>query len=646
MCGIVGIISKNKIDRESIKDVIEKMTNSLIHRGPDGFGYYFGENFVFGHRRLAILDLSEAGQQPMEYMTRYVITYNGEIYNYLELREELEKNGYSFKSRTDTEVIMASYDFWGVECLKRFNGMWAFVIYDKQRKKFFISRDRFGKKPLYYYKDDDIFIFASEIKAILAHPKVRIQVKPNLKFLDSYLKYGCREYVKETAFEGIYRFDFSHYFEGSTEDLFRNFKLTKYWEIKPNLSREKFDEKKAEEYAKKYYELLEDAVRIRLRADVKVGSALSGGLDSSSVVYIINKLLKEQGKEELQETFSSVYKSKGTQHCDESYFIDLLAERFSIKSNQIEPKEEDIPQEIEKMIWHLENPPQNSLMSSWHTYKLISTTDVKVTLNGQGADEQLAGYNFYIIYYLSSLSFLELIKETLAFIMKMPSPRVYLIVLIGFLLGLYKIVFGEKILKSTIKMLNSVISIFGENSLKANFEGIFGRDFEPNLNKKLTDDVMSNLVTLLHYDDHTSMAFSIESRLPFMDYRLVEFLASVPACYKIHNGWTKYLARLAFSGKLPDEIVWRKDKMGWPIPEKKWFEGKLKSWFYSKINNCKISENLNFKGYPKSFSKKVRKLILSIWYEKFFDEYKLPEEYNQSEKYKQYERLNKIKIVP
>jgi asparagine synthase (glutamine-hydrolysing) len=157
---------------------------------------------------------------------------------------------------------------------------------------------------------------------------------------------------------------------------------------------------------------------------------------------------------------------------------------------------------------------------------------------------------------------------------------------------------------------------------------------------------MSNLVTLLHYDDHTSMAFGIESRLPFMDYRVVEFLASVPACYKIHNGWTKYLARLAFSGKLPDEIVWRKDKMGWPIPEKKWFEGKLKSWFYSKINNCKISENLNFNGYPKSFSKKVRKLILSIWYEKFFDEYKHQEEYNQSEKYKQYKRLNKIKIVP
>jgi len=146
---------------------------------------------------------------------------------------------------------MASYDFWGVECLERFNGMWAFVIYDKQRKKFFISRDRFGKKPLYYYKDDDIFIFASEIKAILAHPKVRMQVKPNLKFLDSYLKYGCREYVKETAFEGIFRFDFSHYFEGSTEDLFRNFKLTKYWEIKPNLSREKFDEKKSRRVCQK-----------------------------------------------------------------------------------------------------------------------------------------------------------------------------------------------------------------------------------------------------------------------------------------------------------------------------------------------------------------------------------------------------------
>jgi asparagine synthase (glutamine-hydrolysing) len=593
MCGIVGIISKTRIEKKSIKDIIEKMNNTLIHRGPDGEGYYYGDNFVFAHRRLAIVDLSDAGKQPMEYMNRYIITYNGEIYNYIELKNELENHGYKFKSHTDTEVIMASYDFWGIECLNKFNGMWAFVIYDKEKEKFFISRDRFGKKPLYYYKDDEIFIFSSEIKAILAHPKV--ETKPNFAFLKSYLKLGCREFLKETAFENIYRFDFAHYFEGGYEEIFRDFKLNRYWDIKPNLSREKFDPRKAKEYAERYYNLLEDAVRIRLRADVKIGSALSGGLDSSSVVYIINKLLKEQKKEELQETFSSVYKSEGTEYCDESQFINTLAQKLNVKSNQIEPKEEEIPNEIEKMIWHLENPPENSLMSSWHTYKLISSTDVKVVLNGQGADEQLAGYLLYITYYLSSLSLTDLIKESLS-ILKLEGSRRF--VLVGFLIGLYRIVFGDKILNFTLKK-------------------ILKKDFESDLNKKLVEDIKTSLVTFLHYDDHTSMAYSIESRLPFMDYRVIEFLASVPACYKIHNGWTKYLARLAFDGKLPDDIVWRRDKMGWPIPEKTWFEGKLKKWFYDKINSCKICKMLRVSEIPKRFNEKVRILILSVWEDVF-----------------------------
>ena len=565
MCGIVGIISKNRICKEAVKDIIEQMTNTLIHRGPDGYGYYYGENFVFGHRRLAIVDLSEAGKQPMEYMDRYVITYNGEIYNYIELKEELKANGYRFHTKTDTEVIMASYDFWGADCLKKFNGMWAFVIYDKKRNIFFMSRDRFGKKPFYYYRDNNTFIFASEIKAILTHPKIKPE--PNFDFLNDYIQNGCKEYVKETAFKNIYRFDYAHYFEGTKEEIFNEFKLQRYWELKPNLKKEKFNEQKAKEYAQKYYELLEDAVRIRLRADVKVGSALSGGLDSSSVVYIVNKLLKDQKNEELQETFSSVYKSKGTEYCDESKFIKILANRLNVKSNQIEPKMIDIPIEHQKMIYYMENPPESTCMSGWHTFKLVSSTNVKITIDGQGADEQLAGYLSYLSNYLSSLSFIEMIKEGIACIIRIPGSKRY--VIIGMLLGLYRIIFGERFLKFTIKKF-------------------FGKDFETNLNKKLADDINKNLITLIHYSDHVSMAHSIESRMPFMDYRLVEFLASVPACYKIHNGWTKYIARLAFDGKLPDDIVWRRDKMGWPIPEDYWFRGELKSWFINKIKSSKL----------------------------------------------------------
>ncbi|WNL33952.1 asparagine synthase (glutamine-hydrolyzing) [Arcobacter cryaerophilus gv. pseudocryaerophilus] len=565
MCGISGIISKNKIE----KDIIELMTDTIIHRGPDGFGYYYGEKFVFGHRRLSIVDLSDAGHQPMQYLNRYVITFNGEVYNHLELRIELEKNGYLFQSHTDTEVIMASYDFWGADCLSKFNGMWAFVIYDRLKDKYFMSRDRFGKKPFYYYKDQEKFIFGSEIKVILAHPDV--ESKPNLKFLDSYVQNGAKEYIKETAFENIFRFDFSSYFEGSLEDIFENFEQNKFWEIKPNLSHEKFDEEKAKKYAKQYYELLEDAVRIRLRADVKVGSALSGGLDSSSIVYLVNKLLKEQDKEELQETFSSVYKSDGTQECDESYFIDIMSLKLGVHSNQIEPKEDEIPSQIEKMIYMMENPPESTCMSGWHTFKLVASTDVKVTLDGQGADEQLGGYLPYLLNYVSSLSIVDMFSQSKK-CLQIPNSSKY--VFVGLCLGLYRVLFGEKFLKFTIK-------------------NIFKKDFEINFNKKLVDDINKNLITLIHYSDHVSMAFSIESRMPFMDYRLVEFLASVPACYKMRDGWTKYLARLAFDGKLPDEINWRKDKMGWPIPENYWFRGNLKEWFIKQINNSKLVKRYN-----------------------------------------------------
>lgn len=593
MCGITGIISKYPLQ----KNIIESMTDTIAHRGPDGFGYYYGENFAFGHRRLSIVDLSKAGHQPMEYRDRYVITYNGEVYNYIELRNELIMQGYSFTSHTDTEVIMAAYDCWGVNCLQKFNGMWAFALYDTQTKQFFISRDRFGKKPLYYYRDQNNFVFASEIKALLLHPDVTTE--PNIDFLNNFLKYGCREYLIETAFTHIYRFEASSYFLGTAEALMGDFTAQKFWEIHPNLSHEKFDEKKAINYAQRYYELLEDAVRIRLRADVKVGSALSGGLDSSSIVYLVNKLLKEQRKEDLQETFSSVYKSTGTEHCDESDYINLMAAQLGVHSNQIEPIESDIPAEHDRMIYALENPPDNSLMSSWYTFKLVASTDVKVTLDGQGADEQLSGYLPYLINYISSLNPIDMFQETYR-CLSIPDAQKY--VLIGFGMGMFRILFGQKFLLFTLTK-------------------ILKKNFEPNLNQKLANDTRQSLVTLIHYADHTSMAYSIESRMPFMDYRLVEFLASVPACYKMHNGWTKYLARLAFDGKLPDEVNWRRDKMGWPIPEQKWFEGTLKSWFNSALIESSLFSRLTIpkeSNGDRIFAQNVRLMNVSRWYHHFF----------------------------
>lgn len=612
MCGIAGIIYKN--NEKPTKEEIKLMTDVILHRGPDDEGYYFGNSFAFGHRRLAILDLSEVGHQPMEYEGKngeYIIIYNGEIYNYIELRNELIKEGYKFKSNTDTEVILASYDKWGVDCLNKFNGMWAFVIYNKKNQRFFISRDRFGIKPLYYYLDNNIFIFASEIKAILIHPKVKTE--PNYEYIKNYVRYGTKEYIKKTAFKNIFRFDFASFFEGTKEDIFNNFKRKKFWHLKVNLSDEPFDEKKAKEYAKRYYELLKDAVRIRLRSDVKVGSALSGGLDSSSIVYLINEILKEQSKEELQQTFSSVYHTKGTEDCDESFFINTLANKLNVKSNQIEPNEKYVPHELRKVIYYCDNMPEGTCMSGWHTFKKVKECGVKVTLDGQGADEQLGGYLTYLSIYFSKLPFKELLKEIRAF-KDVPNGKKY--ILIGVFLNLLIKVFGENTTKKLVKFISNVFNKSPELLL------------EFNLNKKLANDTMSSLITLIHYSDRVSMAHSVESRMPFMDYRLVEFLASIPYKYKIHNGWTKYIARLAFDQKLPDEIVWRKDKMGWPIPHDYWFRGNLKGWLISTIRESSfikkvfpdfdIEKELN----KKPIEKILRYLNVALWHEIFFEKFK------------------------
>lgn len=601
MCGITGVIALNNVN----KGIVEKMTNVISHRGPDGEGFFYGDNYVFGHRRLSIIDLSEAGKQPMTYLeSRYIITFNGEIYNYLELKDELECNGYKFKTNTDTEVIMASYDFWGVDCLNKFNGMWAFVLFDKVKQMFLLSRDRFGIKPLYYYCSNGVFVFASEIKSLLSCDYVKTEI--NNEYIQSYIKEGPIDYGRETAFNNIFRFNFSSYVECDLNTLIQNkWTYEKYWEYpKVTLSKQPFNKIEAEKYAKKYYNLLKDSVKLRLRSDVKVGSALSGGLDSSSIVYLVNKILREEGKTDLQETFSSVYKHEKTKDCDESEYVNILAKDLKVNSNQIEPNEEDIPEEHEKMIYMMETPPESTCMSGWHTFKKVKEVGVTVSLDGQGADEQLAGYLSYLMPYFASMPILKIVKEVKSFI-KVPYAKGA--ILKGVIMNLLAIFLSKK-----------VANRIYYKKYKQNF--IF------DLNEKLKNDFETSLVGLIHYSDHVSMGHSIESRMPFMDYRLVEFLATVPIEYKLHNGWTKYIARLAFDKKIPDEITWRKDKMGWPIPEDYWFRGNLKKWFLKSINQStyfnkkekeEVKKQLNGGA---NITKLVRFLNVSVWEKSFFNE--------------------------
>lgn len=567
MSGITGILTTQQ--QTISATTLQAMTAIIQHRGPDAEGYYISEQIALGYRHFDVHGLTAEQAQTMLHLDRYAVTFDGRIYNLPELQAELSEKGYSFNCESDAQLLAAAYDYWGTDCLNKLNADWAFVIYDTHTQKLFIARDRFGIKPLYYYTDGASFIFGSEIKAIYASNLV--EKAPNETYLKSYLEKGPNEYDAPTAFKNIVRFPFAHYFHGTLQELLHQPTFIRYWSLQVNTAREKFDPEKAKKYAQQYYDLLADAVKLRLRADVKVGSALSGGLDSSSIVYLVNQQLKAQGKADLQETFSSVYKSDGTLDCDESHFIDLLAKELKVNSNQIEPQEKDVPAEHQKVIWAMENPPESTIMSSWHTFMKVNQTGIIVNLDGQGADEMLAGYTPYISSYFMSISLIDLYKELFHFL-KFPDVRKRVIQ--SFCLAHFRFFFGNKIYKKLFKKLK-------------------GHNAPDQLNKVLKDSFTQGLVTLLHYADHTSMAHSVESRAPFMDYRLVEFLAQVPACYKMHNGWTKYLARLAFDKKLPDEITWRKDKMGWPIPEEYWFRGNLKGWFINTVESSSLVKELS-----------------------------------------------------
>lgn len=619
MCGIAGIISKKPVSAS----IIRAMNDTLIHRGPDDEGYLLGGQnnpdiplhkpdqvnspipFMFAHRRQATIDPGESGHQPMPYLNRYWIVKNGAMYNYVELREELKALGYIFRSRSDTEVFMASYDAWGTNCLNKFNGMWAFVLYDSKTGELFISRDRFGIKPFYYYQDEEYFIFASEIKAILKHPSV--PKEPNIDYCTQFLKEGPKEYLQETAFLHIYRLEPAHYLKCNVSEIFNQLKTVRYWEVIPNLSDEPYNEEKARAYAHQYMTLLSDAVKLRLRADVNIGFSLSGGLDSSSIVLLADQHLKAEGSKEKQQTFSCIYHTPGCEYCDESSYINELAAFLDLQSHTIEPDEKDVLTEHKKVAYYLDTPTESTMMSGWHTFKSARDGNIKVILDGQGADEQLGGYFGYLTAYYATIPSNQLILELLR-LQRIPGS--FISIGSGIILNILRHIFGEKRALSLLKQL------------KRNYT------YVP-LNKRLADDLLLSLVTLSHYSDRASMAHSVESRMPFTDYRLVEFLASVPASYKIHAGWTKFIARKAFNNKLPDTICWRKDKMGWPVPEEFWFHGGLKDTFIKAILNSgfieqcgfdrsNLDENNIFQRYP--FRILVRAYTLEKWFSTFWCE--------------------------
>jgi asparagine synthase (glutamine-hydrolysing) len=590
------------------------MNWSQRHRGPDDEGYLFIDSdagvwcaaggkdtdpslglrphqtvetrdfdLALGSRRLAILDLSPAGHMPMHYLEGTLwLTYNGEIYNYRELRKELEGLGYTFSSYTDTEVILAAYAQWGVECLARFNGMFAFALWDNRTKRLFCARDRFGVKPFYFYWNGSTFVFASEIKALLRHPAV--PQMPNDQMIFDYLVRGRSDHTDQTFFEGIYSLSAGHFLVVNVpaRELFKQ----QWWKlnINPNLDALHLGDEQV--YAE-FSHLLEDAIRKRLRTDVAVGSCLSGGLDSSTIVCMTNRLLTQENVipshlvGDHQKTFTARNKEA---EIDEYRYSHLIVEQTGADEHIVFPSGETLWQEIEPYLWHLDEPVDStSQYLQWNVMRLARQHGVTVLLDGQGGDEILAGYYAYYPAYVSQIrqqrGRLAAMQAGLAVSRAGGAPVANML----FDHAKYRLPWRLQSLITRLIPPRMAPGHGGTGLKEWQLSSAFSQRFSDRrwhpegpidsdgLAGILHRDLIStNLPKLLRFEDRNSMAFSLETRLPFLDYRLVEMVFSLPLDFRIHNGWSKWILRHSMRDTLPAEITWRRSKMGFPTPESKW----------------------------------------------------------------------------
>ena len=568
MCGIAGIITSN----QSIINtgVLKSMADALAHRGPDGEGFWVNKNNTagFAHRRLAIIDITESGVQPMHYLQRYSIVYNGEIYNYIELKKELQQNGYSFTTGSDTEVILAAYDCYKENCMEYFDGMFAFAIWDEKLQTLFIARDRFGEKPFYYFTDKNVFAFASEMKALWA---VGIDKEIENKTMLNYLALG---YVQnptdksQTFYKNIFSLPPSHYAVFDQQQM--QLSIKKYWDIDKQYTQD-IAEKDAED---KLEFLLKTSVSRRLRSDVPVGSSLSGGLDSSAIAFFINQLLLTKNTADNFKTFSAVF--PGFEK-DESAFVNQVSQQLKFKNFTVTPAAEQLINDFEKICYHQEEPfPSSSIFAQYKVFELAKANDVKVLLDGQGADETMAGYHKYVHWYIQEMLSRYKISAATKEKHQLYKNNIH------FKWGLKNVLASLLPSHAAIALEKNEYNkiIHNQDISKSMLANLTGREWEgiykpvvTKLNDILYFNTMQNgLEELLRYADRNSMAHGVEVRLPFLNAQLVQFIFSLPSKYKINEGYTKWLLRKTMENKLPAAIVWRTDKVGFEPPQKQWMQ--------------------------------------------------------------------------
>ena len=575
MCGIAGIIQSNPSLYN--KHHLKKMTDALAHRGPDGEGLWQNEsgNVLLGHRRLSIIDLSDSGQQPMHHSSlstggeglgvRYTIIHNGEIYNYIELKEELQKKGYSFHSQTDTEVILAAYDCWQDECVDYFDGMFAFAIWDATKKELFAARDRFGEKPFFYHFNGKQLLFASEMKALWA---AGVERTANQKMLFNFITIGYTDNPSqpgETFFENIYKLPPAtvlKYTTGSNELV-----VEKYWDIDPEKQNKKITDNEAIE---QFNHLFSTSVKRRLRSDVAIGTSLSGGLDSSSVVATAIPFSTHHSP---FAAFTAVFPGYEK---DESAFSKQIADQFKLQQFTVTVSPEEMMNDWTTICHHQEEPfGSASIYAQYKVYELAKQHGIKVLLDGQGADETLAGYHKYYKWYWQELfrnrklfrsKELKAAKEigvTESFNFKN--------VIASYFPGFATVTLENQYLLKAIRH-EDLAKDFVKLQSK---EAYYTTPDHFTLNGVLHFNTCTHgLEELLRYADRNSMAHGREVRLPFLSHELVEFVFSLPANFKIRNGWTKWILRETMAKSLPAEITWRRDKVGFEPPQKTWMENK------------------------------------------------------------------------
>ena len=613
MCGIAGVFNQ-QATRAVERETLLAMVGAMHHRGPDAQGVAVSGGIGLGHARLSILDLSPEANQPFDSSCgRFSITYNGEIFNYLELRDELEGLGHRFRTHCDTEVLLQAYQEWGSESVNRLNGMWAFVIYDRERDELFCSRDRFGIKPFVYALSRGRFLFASEIKSLLCvEPEL---ASPDLATLSMIMRSPEGYRMEETCFAAVKRLSPAHNMVVSRDGI----EINRYWDYPIHSDDSIGFEEASEELRAK----LLDAVRLRMRSDVPVGSTLSSGVDSSTIVSLVRTLFDGH-----HDTFSAAYPGEPF---DESGRAERLSSDLGMTPHLVPAVSEDFLASLDRCVRHLEGPIRSpAVLPLWNIHRLARTR-VTVVLEGQGADELLAGY--------PHPCFVPAMRERLR-------------------RGRYKEALTELRWQSKTLGIKPVL-LFGGRALLPGAQDLYTRirgdasvysgdlaSVEPRMPGRLIpappmDDVLNatlrtqherGLVNLLHYGDSISMAHSLESRLPFMDYRLVEFAFRLPGHFKMRNGYGKAILRNAVRADVPEDILWKRSKLAFRTPVERWFRERPEETVYPVLKSEACRKRGIFdpvaldRALERHRSGKVdlshiiyRWLMTELWFQRFID---------------------------